>query len=449
MHTIMNHDELRAIILNESENIIYISDPVTYDLVYMNRFGMELFNVENLEDLSNKRCYELLQGKKRPCEFCTNSKLEKKNFYTWIHYNKVLNEYFIMKDKIIDVNGRKFRLEIATNITKNEMEKQKLKFELSNEQTLVRCIQTLAENNNTEMAINKLLKIIAEFYSGDRAYIFEIDYAQQIISNTYEWCGEYISSEIENLRKIPLKAVARWLDEFEKKGEFYITCVGKNVKKESIEYEVLVAQGIESLVVAPLIENQEIVGFLGVDNPAINMNDLTLLKSVAFFVLDDINKRKLLSKLEEMSFIDILTGLGNRNKYIETLEKIEKNPPETLGIIYMDLNGLKIMNDTLGHAYGDKMLKCIAEILINIFKKDVFRIGGDEFVVFCRNITKEEFKVNVEYLRETADSDKGISVSIGTYWNTGKIMIDEQIAYADKLMYAEKKTYYRESGQMK
>lgn len=445
----MNYDELRAIILNENEDIIYISDPSTYDLIYMNRFGMELFNVKNQEELEEKRCYELLQGKKKPCEFCTNSKLEKKHFYTWIHYNKKLNEYFIIKNKSIEVNGRRLRLEIATNITKNEMEKQKLKFELSNEQTLVRCIQTLAENNNIEMAINKLLKIIAEFYRGDRAYIFEIDYAEQIISNTYEWCGEGISNEIENLQKIPLKAVTHWLDEFKKKGEFYITSVGKNVEKESLEYEILVAQGIESLVVAPLIENNEIVGFLGVDNPAINTNNLTLLKSVTFFVMDDINKRQLLAKLEEMSFIDILTGLGNRNKYIKTLERIEKNPPKTLGIIYMDLNGLKIINDTHGHAYGDKMLKRVAEILINIFKEDIFRIGGDEFVVFCKNRTKEEFKINVDHLRKTIDLDKEISVSIGTDWNTGKIVIDEQIAYADKLMYTEKKSYYRESGKMK
>lgn len=445
----MNYDELRTIILNESENAIYISDPFTYELVYMNRFGMKLLDIKKQEDLEGKKCYELLQGEKKPCEFCTNSKLEKKKFYTWMHYNKKLNEHFYIKNKNIEVNGRKLRLEIATNITKNEMEKQRLKFELSNEQTLVQCIETLAKNNNTEMAINELLKIIAEFYCGDRAYIFEINYVNQTISNTYEWCGEGISNEIRNLQKIPLEAVERWLDEFKKKGEFYITSVGKNVKKESIEYEVLVAQGIESLVVAPLMENNEIVGFLGVDNPAINTNNLTLLKSVTFFVMDDINKRKLLAKLEEMSFMDILTGLGNRNKYIETLERIEKNPPETLGIIYADLNGLKIMNDTYGHAYGDKILKRIAEILINIFKKDVFRIGGDEFVVFCKNITKEKFKTNVEYLRTAVDLDKEISLSIGFHWNTGEIKIDEQIAYADKLMYDEKKTYYKESGQMK
>lgn len=350
---------------------------------------------------------------------------------------------------MIVLDEKELRLEIATNITKHEKKRKKLEFELSNEQTLVKCIQTLAEYNDIAVAINKLLNIIADFYQGERAYIFEIDYAKQIISNTYEWCGEGVSNEIENLQKIPLKAVIHWLDEFKKKGEFYITSVGKNVKKGSLEYEILTAQGIESLVVAPLIENNEIVGFLGVDNPSSNINDLTLLKSVTFFVMDDINKRQLLTKLEEMSFTDILTGLANRNKYISTLEEIDKNPPETLGVIYLDLNGLKTINDTHGHACGDKLLKHIAEILISIFKKDVFRIGGDEFVVFCRNIEKEKFELNVESLRKRIESDRELKVSIGSNWNTGKIMVDEQVAYADKLMYAEKKNYYKESGQMK
>lgn len=115
----------------------------------------------------------------------------------------------------------------------------------------------------------------------------------------------------------------------------------------------------------------------------------------------------------------------------------------------MDLNGLKIINDTYGHTYGDEMLKRIAEILINTFKEDVFRIGGDEFVVVCNNTSEEKFKEDIKYLRKIIDLDKDLSVSIGTDWNTGKIMVDKQIARADKLMYAEKKNYYKKSGEMK
>ena len=439
----MKYDELRAIILNESENVIYISDLFTYELIYMNRYGLSTIGADNLEEVVGKKCYKLLQSKDAPCEFCTNNLLQKDSFYTWKHYNNKLDEYFIISDKLIELEGRKLRLEIAINITKNEIEKQKLKFELSKEQTLVKCVQTLAEYNDIEIAINKLLNIIAEFYKGERAYIFEIDHIQQIISNTYEWCTKGISTEINNLQNIPLCSIENWMREFKIKGGFYLTSVGKTVEKESLEYEILVNQGIESLVAAPLIENNEIVGFIGVDNPFANMNDLTLLKSVTFFVVDDIRKRKLMTRLEEMSFTDILTGLNNRNKYIKTLEEIERTPPKALGIVYVDLNGLKIMNDTQGHTYGDKMLKHISQILLDIFKSDVFRIGGDEFVVLCRNIKKDKFELSIVNFRKIMELDKEISVSIGSVWNTGKILIDEQIAHAEKLMYIEKKEYHK------
>jgi hypothetical protein len=123
IHVIMNYDELRAIILNESENVIYISDPITYELVYMNRYGLSILGVNNLTEVIGKKCYEFLQSKNAPCEFCTNNLLKKDSFYTWTHYNNNLDEYFIIQDKMIVLDEKELRLEIATNITKYEKKK--------------------------------------------------------------------------------------------------------------------------------------------------------------------------------------------------------------------------------------------------------------------------------------------------------------------------------------
>ena len=445
----MEFNELRTIILNESENVIYISDLFTYEIVYMNKYGMSTLGITDLKEAIGKKCHKFLQSRDEPCEFCTNKLLTKEKFYTWSHYNEKLGEYFIIKDKLIELDGKNFRLEIATNITKNEMEKQRLEFELSNEQTLVKCIQTLAKYSDTEIAINELLSIIGDFYQGKRAYIFEMSSAKESFSNTYEWHLEGTKDRRELFQSIPVHLLERWMIEFKNKGELYITYLDKTINKGSLEYEILINHGIKTLIAVPLVENNKIKGFIGIDDPYTHMNNLILLKSVAFFVMDDIRKRKLLTRLEEMSFIDILTGLANRNKYIKTLEEIEKNPPNTLGVIYMDLNGLKIMNDTYGHAYGDKMLKHIAQILIDIFKNDIFRIGGDEFVVLCRDIEKEKFNLYIKNLRRIIDSDDEISVSIGSDWNTGKILVEEQIARADRLMYSEKKKYYKGSEKIR
>ena len=119
-------------------------------------------------------------------------------------------------------------------------------------------------------------------------------------------------------------------------------------------YSVLKPQGSESLIVVPLVLNDVISGFIGVDNPKANRDDHSLLHSLAYFVTNEQRKRNMQSELKRMSYCDDLTGLHNRNSYISVLQKLEKNPPDSLGVVFVDLNGLKRINDQQGHDSGDK-----------------------------------------------------------------------------------------------
>mgnify|MGYP000590300990 FL=1 len=83
------------------------------------------------------------------------------------------------------------------------------------------------------------------------------------------------------------------------------------------------------------------------------------------------------SELKRMSYCDDLTGLHNRNSYISVLQKLEKNPPDSLGVVFVDLNGLKRINDQQGHDSGDKYIRDISRIFSRYFRgDDLFRIGG-------------------------------------------------------------------------
>lgn len=62
-------------------------------------------------------CYKILQGKEHPCEFCTNKILNERQFLVWEHYNDNLQRHFILKDKMIKLNGKKLKMEIAVDIT--------------------------------------------------------------------------------------------------------------------------------------------------------------------------------------------------------------------------------------------------------------------------------------------------------------------------------------------
>lgn len=95
----------REWLLDELEEIVYISDIQDYTLLYVNRVGREQIGMK-LEDFEKKKCYQMLQGRNTPCPFCNNAKLVKESFITWEYENPYLKKYFIVKDKLVEWNGR-------------------------------------------------------------------------------------------------------------------------------------------------------------------------------------------------------------------------------------------------------------------------------------------------------------------------------------------------------
>lgn len=179
-------------------------------------------------------------------------------------------------------------------MTQNRSEKliEELEKQLRIDETLVRCVRTLYEKQDVESAIDELLSIIAEYHSAERAYIFEIDEENSLLHNTYEWCRAGVEPQIDFLQDVDIRVIERWMERFENDGEFFISSLSGEVDKDSEEYEILKIQAIDSLMAAPLRMNDKIVGFLGVDNPAANTDTLLLLRSVAAFVINDIQKRQ-------------------------------------------------------------------------------------------------------------------------------------------------------------
>ena len=134
----------------------------------------------------------------------------------------------------------------------------------------------------------------------------------------------------------------------------------------------------------------------------------------------DITKRKTIeSKLRYLSEIDMLTGLYNRYSFEEKIKELNSEEHLPLGIIMGDVNGLKLVNDTLGHLEGDELLKAIAKILREACEEKglTFRWGGDEFMMLIPNCTEahcEEIMAEIEQKCIEADSKLiQLSISLG------------------------------------
>lgn len=174
---------------------------------------------------------------------------------------------------------------------------------------------------------------------------------------------------------------------------------------------------------------------------------------LAVFGTDVTDFRKLEEKLRVMALTDELTGLYNRRGFFLLAErqfKISVRSGRRLTLLYMDLDGMKRINDSFGHDQGDQVLRAVAEILIETFRSTdiIARIGGDEFTVLAINGEHESEKTILERLQQRVDlanSERGwkfkISLSIGIahFLPDRPSSLSEMIATADREMYKEKR----------
>jgi len=162
--------------------------------------------------------------------------------------------------------------------------------------------------------------------------------------------------------------------------------------------------------------------------------------------LIDITDRKLLEdRLSYTSSHDALTSIFNRAYFEETLSRLEKEGPYPVSVIMGDVDDLKVVNDSLGHAAGDEILKRAANILKKSFREDdcVARIGGDEFAVLLPKADKEAAKEALERIRYHLQQDNlnyevSLDLSLGTATVNFGVSLTEALKMADKMMYEDK-----------
>jgi len=169
----------------------------------------------------------------------------------------------------------------------------------------------------------------------------------------------------------------------------------------------------------------------------------------------DITERK---KMEEgliaLSITDLLTGLYNRRGFIMFAEqqlKLSDRTKRGLLLFFTDLDGMKLINDTLGHEEGDRALMEVADVLKETFRSSdiIARMGGDEFAILAIDPTDADSEILTGRLQSLIDTRNNqenrrykLSISVGySYYDPGNpCSLNELMVQADKLMYEHKKS---------
>ena len=442
----VNEMDIHAI-LDQIDEIIYISDIETNELLYLNRSGRSLFGTIP----PGAKCYEFLQGQESPCQFCTNGILKNSTGHrcTWVRQHATAGN-MLLHDSLIEYNGRLCRMEMAVDVNRYVEELHDARMDLAAEKKLVSCIESLVMASDFDAAVESVLETIIEHYMADRAYVFEIDWENDVTSNTYEVCREGMTPEIEHLQDLPIAVVAGWINIFENENKKINIIEDVDALKDDparrIEYDCLHPQGIKILITVPVFIGGQLHGFLGIDNPSANVDAPELLTQITYIAANELQKRLLTEDLTEKSCHDPLTGLQNRLAYDEALDKLKGSAiGQGIGVGFVDLNGLKYLNDTLGHEHGNKAIKRTCSAMRECFDEEVlYRVSGDELIVLWPDVDYAVFSYVSRALDKRLTDTEGGIAAYGYTWGTAQDDLHALVLEAEQLMIAEKNQYYLE-----
>jgi diguanylate cyclase (GGDEF)-like protein/PAS domain S-box-containing protein len=172
------------------------------------------------------------------------------------------------------------------------------------------------------------------------------------------------------------------------------------------------------------------------------------------FVRDITDRKRMEESIRALIITDSLTGLYNRRGFLTLAEqqlRIAERTGSRVLLLFADLDGMKQINDHLGHAKGDEALIEGADVLKAVFRESdiLARVGGDEFAVLALGSSREDSDILKDRLQQQMDlhnsrggRDYHLSISIGIAYkeSDSSVSIDELMSRADALMYEHKKS---------
>ena len=444
----MNEIEVIWKFLDNLDEYVYATDIETDELVYMNRKLLEVYGLQSIDDVKGMKCYEVLQKSSVPCGMCNNDRLCAGKFVEWRYYNPVIDKYMMLKDTLVEdpVTNKKYRIEISIDISEERSQDKMIQKYRDMESFVNEALKDALSVESPDETIRIILEYLGKVLNGERTYIFEKNRDGRD-DNTYEWTAPGVPPEIDNLQNLPPEICENWYHIFEEGKYVQISDIEEMRLSDPLQYENLKRQNIHSIVAMPIYDAEKVIAFYGVDNPPAVSLEYTsdMLQIMGSFLKSCIRRRNLMRRLEDLSYKDALTQLGNRfamEKYVRQI-----NPEQSVGVVYGDVTGLKGVNDTLGHKAGDGLILRAGACLEQVFGDyGVFRIGGDELLVLCAQIDQDTLAERIRQL-ECLTAEKDVNIAVGVTWqDRADTHLDELLQEAEKRMYEDKAEYYKKTG---
>lgn len=340
-------------------------------------------------------------------------------------------EYITAKSSVPDTRSL-----VMINIDEQKRSQHEIKQKQNTTNEIVQLSEILnVGNDKLKIAISKGLAKLGTDLAADRVAVMEGE--GQYAKNTYSWTRPGLASAQKKQQKIDVARLKVKLQEQLNHDSLFLTDQAEIVATYDSDYQ------LENVLLAPFYESGRVRGAVVVENldVSLNMDFNNLIELTADFVGAKVMGRN----LEQQRDTDVLTKLNDRHPYLAKLNYYKKSQASrTVGVAFMDLNGLKEANDELGHDAGDELLISAGQIISQAFGHDyVYRVGGDEFVVLDDQSSRMEFESHCAAFEKALTQPASPSISIGAEWCPDSHYLREAVERADQKMRRQKNDFYK------
>lgn len=420
--------------------LIYIANAETYDLLYVNPCLLRSCHLPVDYQYTGQKCYQLFNGTDSPCTNCPKENLRRDRFhFRTFHSLRNSRDYHVWST-LISWNNRSCifadALDVKRMMDVHDAGKLTEQFNVS-----VNDITSIAiQEEDPNVGILRMMEKLGHALDATHIVLMEEEADGFHLSCTYEWHAENASPLKGRLQHALLFEVHAFYHAFRCDSVLLVGNAAAYHERHP-ELRTFHEGELERYAVGHLSISHRSLGYIAILNPAkerfgaISKPLHTILRISSIMM----RNRDNIQQLHEISTVDQLTGVGNRRALTDFVDKCLR-PGTMYAVIFIDVNELKKMNDTFGHARGDLLIQTIAYVLSNVAGKNhVFRLGGDEFLVLMPCSNDEEAITIIDHMKQSMATHR-CSAAIGYVLCLAPFHdLDGLIHQADEKMYSDKK----------
>ena len=425
---------------DHTNRLIYIADPETYDLLYAT--PAQLLHSQQPPDCqyAGQKCYRLIAGLSAPCSTCPKDKLRRDRFHFRQFHSMRTSKDYLIWNTLISWENR-------SCIFSDSLDVEHMLAIYANGRLTTR--DDISINDITSLAIQeedpnvgilRMMEKLGRTLKATHIVLMEEESDGFHLSCTYEWHTDDATPLRERLQHITILENKAFYSAFHN-SPILLVDNATAYQKRHPKIQAIHQTEWQRYAIGQLTIEHRSLGYIAIINPAkdhftaITKPLHTILRVTSIMM----RNRDNIKKLHTISTIDQLTGVGNRRALTDFVAN-RLHPGSMYAIFFIDVNGLKKMNDTFGHARGDLLIQTIAYVLADIAPKDhVFRLGGDEFLALMPCRSDEEAIIIIDRIEQSmhihhCSAAIGYVLCLAPFSN-----LDAIIHEADEKMYRDKK----------